>query len=582
MNCDATTKRYTIKVPKDNSFTLILPLKQRTYVSNVPIDTPIVYSDLEDVVLTVGGVQYATTQEIDGVHVQFPDGIAEGVFDIILTATYRGAQIRAAYFEALTGVDWQYQSAVQQFIQGSPIMADAAFVIGGPLTDSELEELKAEYSDKIAAAEAAEEAAEAAKEAYDEKAEALDDIYTKTQATTDKEAVIAKIAEAVANILGTDPTATNTAILTAIGNISIDTSTIAKQGTDTNVSLTSLDLDLGDLNAILAYIQGGGLPTITAIAKQGSDASATLTDTQVAALATQVLAQAISNLIGTPGTGQASTLFGAIAAGGEGGGDAQESTSQAILAAVNSIIDAHIVSSTSIDGYLFTSSFTPNGIGDIYANFNKVQEINDGNVTEIWAENYFINATYLTKISFPALVAFSGSYPFRSCTALTDINMPNLYKMAHGTFYGCSSLVSVSLPSVELIWTDIFASCASLKEVYLPKLGGTTYRGFTSCPKLILIEIGRTATSFSSITLINWNPTEALRSDISTLVDPGETFANNLEKLLYNIREHIAANLPDLTGQSALTITFHANIKAAINADTATAQAFSNKNWTIA
>lgn len=190
MSCDATTKRYTIKVPKDNSFTLILPLKQRTYVSNVPIDTPIIYSDLEDVVLTVGGVQYATTQEIDGVHVQFTEGISEGVFDIILTATYRGAQIRAAYFEALTGVDWQYQSAVQQFIQGSPIMADAAFVIGGPLTDAELEELKAEYRDKIAAAEAAEAAAEQAKEDWEQKAEMLDDVAKETTSQEIKQLII--------------------------------------------------------------------------------------------------------------------------------------------------------------------------------------------------------------------------------------------------------------------------------------------------------------------------------------------------------------------------------------------------------
>lgn len=249
---------------------------------------------------------------------------------------------------------------------------------------------------------------------------------------------------------------------------------------------------------------------------------------------------------------------------------------------VNALKNAHVINNTSIDGYLFNSSFTPNGIGDIYANYNKVQEINDVNTTEIVAENYFLNAAYLTKISFPALVALNVPYPFRNCTALTDINMPNLYRMTHGSFYGCSSLVSVSLPSVEVIWTDIFASCASLKEVYLPKLGGTTYRGFTSCPKLILIEIGRTATSFSSITLYNWSPTEALRSDVDTLVDEGESFANNLEKLLYNIRTHIAANLPDLTGHSSLTITFGSAVKAAIQADTATSNAFTNKNWTIA
>ena len=179
MKCDPTTKRYTIAVPEDNSFTLILPLKQRTYVSNVPIDTPIVYAELEDVELTVGGEEYATTQELDGVHVEFADGLKRGIYDIILTATYRGAQIRAAYFEALKAVQWQYLSSFEQYTVGSPVVADAAFVIGGPLTDAELEALKAEYREAIAEAEQAKADAEAEKEHYAEAVEQLDDLATK-------------------------------------------------------------------------------------------------------------------------------------------------------------------------------------------------------------------------------------------------------------------------------------------------------------------------------------------------------------------------------------------------------------------
>lgn len=188
MKCDPTTKRYTIAVPEDNSFALILPLKQRTYVSNMPIDTPIVYAELEDVVLTVGGVEYATTQELDGVHVEFPVGLKRGIYDIILKATYRGAQIRAAYFEALKAVQWQYLSSFEQYTVGSPVVADAAFVIGGPLTDAELEALKAEYRDKIAEAEAAKEAAEQAKEDWEQKAAELDGVAQETTAEAAKTA----------------------------------------------------------------------------------------------------------------------------------------------------------------------------------------------------------------------------------------------------------------------------------------------------------------------------------------------------------------------------------------------------------
>ena len=74
----------------------------------------------------------------------------------------------------------------------------------------------------------------------------------------------------------------------------------------------------------------------------------------------------------------------------------------------------------------------------------------------------------------------------------------------------------------------------------------------------------------NSFTLATWNPTNVL-SD-----------AAKKAQMLANIRNHIAANLPDKTGETALTITFHANVKAAIQADQATSDAFTNKNWTIA
>lgn len=67
----------------------------------------------------------------------------------------------------------------------------------------------------------------------------------------------------------------------------IDTSDLAKEAT------------LGDVASVLDYIEGGGLPSITAIAKQGSNANADIST--------------IQEKIGTPASGQSSTLFGAIA-----------------------------------------------------------------------------------------------------------------------------------------------------------------------------------------------------------------------------------------------------------------------------
>ena len=551
MNCDATTKRYTIKVPKDNSFTLILPLKQRTYVSNVPIDTPIVYSDLEDVVLTVGGVQYATTQEIDGVYVQFTEGISEGVFDIILTATYRGAQIRAAYFEALTGVDWQYQSAVQQFIQGSPIMADAAFVIGGPLTDSELEELKAEYRDKIAAAEAAEEAAQEAKEAYDEKAEMLDDVAKQSTLT-----------QGVA------------AIREDISHIDIDTTTLAKEATlgsspEPAVSPTIF----GWLKSIRDFLVGivttnpyakeaqvkDGNDTAISVAKEirsevgtGSDTAAESGTLFAVVKWVKDKVKSIFNLIGTPASGQPSTLFAAIAAGG--GGDAQESTSQEILAKLQSIIDAHIIT-TNLDGFITSSEVS--SLGQIIANPSLVVEIYNSSITSLVSTgiNIFTNAT---KVTLTELLTATPHSSFRSMTNMKELDLPKLTQYGQAFGEANANLIKANMPNVSTPSTSPFYNCVNLIDIVIG---------------------AKITTSFS---LGNWNPTNALSSSSSSLVEPGETFANNLEKLLYNIREHIAGNLPDLTGLSSLTITFSSAVKSAIQADTATSNAFTNKNWTIA
>lgn len=228
MNCN---KQQTIKVTEGNAFTLILPLKKRTYVSSKPIDEDIVYADLQDVVLTIGGEQYEVSLGLDGVQTYVPE-LAKGMYDIILTATYHEATIRAAYFEALSIVPWNYASDAQNYLPGSPIVADAAYIIGGPLTDAQLEELKAAYVAAKQAADEAEAAAQAAKEAYDAKAEQLDDVASETKATENKQAVLGAIDTLKTALQGDNAQATLTAILAAFGTI--DFSTLAKEQTLTN------------------------------------------------------------------------------------------------------------------------------------------------------------------------------------------------------------------------------------------------------------------------------------------------------------------------------------------------------------
>ena len=173
MNC---VKQQTIKIVEGNAFTLIFPLKRRTYVSNVPIDEDIVIADLTDVVVKFGGVEYASVADPRGLMVALPATLAKATYNATITAKYHGAEIQAAYYECVTIVAWNFQSDAQEYIQGSPIAVAPAYVIGGPMTDAELEELKAQLREEIAAAEEAEAEAQAAKEEWERRIEELDDV----------------------------------------------------------------------------------------------------------------------------------------------------------------------------------------------------------------------------------------------------------------------------------------------------------------------------------------------------------------------------------------------------------------------
>lgn len=171
----------------------------------MPIDEDVDILSLTDVVVKIGGVEYAATLQEDGVLVNCPATLEKGSYDIVLTAQYVGNEIRAAYFEALTIVSYNYQSDAHNFVQGSPIVMQPAFVIYN-LSDAELEALKIELREKIADAEAAEQAAEQAKEEWERKAAELDNVaqqganplatLSATQAAVEALAPVAQAAQA--------------------------------------------------------------------------------------------------------------------------------------------------------------------------------------------------------------------------------------------------------------------------------------------------------------------------------------------------------------------------------------------------
>ena len=250
---------YNIKVVEGNEFTLLLPLKRRTFVASRPVDENIVIEDLENLRVFVNNTEYSSVRkESDGVAIDFPATLKQGDYDVVLTATYHGVDIRAAYNDAVIIVAWNQQSDAQQFVQGSPFVLPAAYVLG-VMTDSELKALKAQLRLEIAEAQQAKEEAEQAKEEYIAKAAALDDVAKQSTLTHG----VSDIRE-------------------DISHIDIDTSNLAKQGRDAGATLTD---------------------TQTAAVQAASDAAAAKTASQDA-----------KTLIGQPAIGQPGDLFAAIGA----------------------------------------------------------------------------------------------------------------------------------------------------------------------------------------------------------------------------------------------------------------------------
>ena len=163
-----------------NAFSVLIPLKVRAFESCKPIDEDIDPLRLTKVVFKFGGVEYTPVVDERGVSAVLPATLVRGSYDIVVTAEYGNTPIRAAYEAAVTIVAWNSQSDAQEYLPGSPIVLNAAYIIGGALTDAELEQLKQSLRDQIIATEQAEAAAIAAKEEYDRKAEQLDNVAQQT------------------------------------------------------------------------------------------------------------------------------------------------------------------------------------------------------------------------------------------------------------------------------------------------------------------------------------------------------------------------------------------------------------------
>ena len=202
-------------------------------------------------------------------------------------------------------------------------------------------------------------------------------------------------------------------------------------------------------------------------------------------------------------------------------------------------------------------------------------------IRQISGSNTFKGCTSLQSVDLPSLTTISGSNAFQSCTSLQSVNLPSMTSAGAYAFQDCTSLQSVNLPSLTSAGSYLFAYCTSIQSIDLQSL--TTIIGsnvFLNCIRLIRIAI-KEGTDFS-LKFSMWIPTEALLTTSTSLVEEGEEFTSNREKLMYNIRTYIAARLKDMTGLTAPTITFQTEMKNAITEDAETLAAFTSKNFNIA
>ena len=197
----------------------------------------------------------------------------------------------------------------------------------------------------------------------------------------------------------------------------------------------------------------------------------------------------------------------------------------------------------------------------------------------------FYGCSSLRQANFP-LATSIGSNAFYDCTNLREVNFPLATGIGTSAFRLCSSLREVNFPHATIIATSAFLSGSSLRQANFPLATSIDSNAFQSCTNLIKLTLGVNLANSINLSTANWNPTNAYsktgRGLVSEDVQAEHPLWYNLDYLLYNIRECIAANLPDRTGQSALTITFNATMKGHINNSEETVEAFTSKNWTIA
>lgn len=253
----------------------------------------------------------------------------------------------------------------------------------------------------------------------------------------------------------------------------------------------------------------------------------------------------------------------------------QIATAQASLASdVQSIKDAHIIG-FNYDGLIFAEGFEPQSAFGIVANRSKIVEIHDDKDDIVPNVN---------NTDYPLLTVFEMG----SAVSISISRGSNVLS-------GMANLKKVNIRDVDFLFDpNMFLN----KNPVLRELNMLNFRldvystqedrvFLSSCPELIDITAGkRFSNANASQTryakcLMYWYPEAAMNEMDNLLTDKDKAagFTTNLQKLLYNIREHIAANLTNRVGLSPWTITFNQSLRNVF--DQETDDAFAAKGWSI-
>ena len=108
------------------------------------------------------------------------------------------------------------------------------------------------------------------------------------------------------------------------------------------------------------------------------------------------------------------------------------------------------------------------------------------NVIESIKNHAFYDCSALNDIDLPN-VAIVGENAFYECSALKSIDLPNAESLGDQAFYTCSALESVSFPKVTSLGSGVFSKCTALTSGYFPNVISVSNH-FASCTALTIVD----------------------------------------------------------------------------------------------